>query len=124
MVFPAVGIALASAFPTALHLGSKVSKFYGKHGNTSLGQATQFGLGYGASTNIGYNLSNNFVTGGLRPKYSNSNIATYNLTNRDMPYGYYPSRRRYSSRYSRFGRRRFGRRSYRRYSSYNRYSRY
>ncbi len=120
MVVPGLVIAggslLAGLVPTAMSIGAKTQKFYGKYGNTSLGQASQFGLGYGASTNIGYNLSNNFITPGWSSSLSSSTgNRTYNYS---MPYGNY---RNYGNRYSRYSRySRFGRRS--RYSS--RYSRY
>ena len=48
---------------SVLHLSSKVMKYSAKLPFT---QAAQFGIGYGAATNIGYNLSNTYLTGGLR----------------------------------------------------------
>lgn len=101
MVFPLVGAlalgAIARATPSALHIGSKVSKFYGKYGSTSLGQATQFGIGYGASTNIGYNLSDRYVTSGFQRTNSYNNPQRFQLGT--VPYGQYRS---YGSRYSRY----------------------
>lgn len=93
---------------------------------TSLGQQTVkqaivsssiFGLGYGGLTNVGYNVSNEFVTSSFRrPRQSFNKTQSYNL---QMPgYGRYSQRRyaprytsRYSSRYSR-PRRRYPSRSY------------
>lgn len=116
MVFPLVG-AVVAATPTVMAIGSKVLKHYGKFGRTPIAQAAQFGLGYGASTAIGYNLVPQF---GRR----NTNNVTKLTIGRDMPYGrYYPRRNRYgystryggrySRRYSRYGRRSYyGRRYY------------
>lgn len=112
MVLP-LALAGASLAPFALNVLSKTSKYYSKFAGQPLGQAAQFGLGYGASTAVGYNLVPQFG----KKKFINSNTFSLN----SMPYG-----RRYSSRYrrpsypSRYGRRygsryaRRGRTSYRR----------
>lgn len=98
---------VASAAPTALNISSKVSKFYGKYGNTSLGQATQFGIGYGAATNIGYNVSNQ-LTSGLRPVNTAGKTVQYRLDKEDrMPY--------YRNNYQRQRKIRVWSRRYRRY---------
>jgi len=97
---------LVSLAPTAMNIASKVGKFYGRYGGTPLGQAAQFGLGYGASTAVGYNLIPQFG----RKSYNNSKSSTYDL------YGYRPRS---------YGRRTYGRRYYysrypRRYRTYSR----
>lgn len=103
MPFPLLGLlAGASAFaPTAMNIGSKIMKH--KIGSSFV-QASAFGVGYGAFTNIGYNASNKFLTSGLRNSFKRTGANTYSMF--------------YGSRYSRYGRRP----SYRstRYSRYRR----
>jgi hypothetical protein len=89
----------------------------------SIASTAIFGLGYGALTNVGYNVAN-VGTSGLRSSKSYNKSNTYYL-NSKMPYrrasySRYGSRYpRYPSRYSRYGSRRP---RYRRsYSSYRRY---
>ncbi len=109
-------VAGASFLPAVMNIGSKVVKQYKRVPyRNQLAGASAFGLGYGGATNIGYNLSNTYLTSGFRPtKYFNSRNS-YNL---QMPYGrsYYPRRRNYQ----RYIPRRFNRyqRPYRRYSRY------
>lgn len=110
MVIPIALGAIALATPTLMNIASKVGKFYSRTG--SIGTATSFGLGYGVSTNVGYNLSNSYIT----PSFKRHNAFTqgkqYNFRQK-MPY------RRYSrySRYSRYP----TRRRYSRYTSRRRY---
>lgn len=82
---PIIGSAIAGATPMILNISSKTSKFYGKYGNTSLGQASQFGLGYGLSTNVGYNLSSHYITGQSNRQSSFNRPQNLNLS---MAYGY------------------------------------
>ena len=97
------GLAAARLTPFALAVGHKTSKFYGKYGNTSLGQAAQFGLGYGAATNIGYNLSNTYVTSSIQQRSTVLGVRQVNL---NMPYGQYRRYSRYPRRQSMYRRRR------------------
>lgn len=114
MVAGSILAGASAAIPFLMNVGAKTSKFYGKHGNTSLGQASQFGLGYGISTNIGYNTSNQFITSSWRGSdtkfIKEMNYINYNK----MPYRRFNRYSRYGRRYSRYGRRysRYGRRSY------------
>ncbi len=117
-ILPAI-IAGASALPAVMNIGSKIAVRARRvpYRNQFAG-ASAFGLGYGLSTNVGYNLSNQYLTSGFRPtKYFNSRYP-HNI---QMPYGRsysrYGSRYRSYSRYNRYGRSRYGgyRRRYRRY---------
>lgn len=63
----------------ALSMASKGQKYARKHSSSSIGQAAQFGVGYGAFTNIGYNISNEAVTKHFRKSYNNNYSTTSNL---------------------------------------------
>lgn len=110
-----IGASMASLGPTALSIGSKISKFYGKYGNTNLGQASQFGLGYGALTNIGYNLSNNYVTSGMRQNSQYTNITRLEINNEMYGRGGYNYRYGNSRYNNRYGKIKVWSRKYRRY---------
>lgn len=114
MVLPLLPIIAAGA-PTILAIGTRAAKFAGKYPTAT--QSITFGIGYGASTNVGYNLSNSFITPGFRRK-SSYTPRSYNLS---MPYGsgYYPRRR-----YSRYSRPSYGSRRPRYYRRYSRNRRY
>lgn len=118
MVLPLilVGSILARSAPLALATASRVGKYAKRFSGQPIGMSTQFGLGYGVSTAVGYNLVPQFG----KKKFIKSNTFTLN----GMPYGRsygnrYRARRypRYPSRYSsRFGNRyRYRRPQYRRY---------
>ncbi len=118
MVFQLL-IAGAAALPAIMNIGSKVAKQYKRIPyRNQLAGASAFGLGYGGATNIGYNLSNTYLTSGFRPtKYFNSRNS-YTL---QMPYGrssyrsrnYFPRyNRRYRPRYRRYRRPNYSRRYY------------
>lgn len=68
-------------------------------------QASEFGLGYGIFTNVGYNASNRFVTSGLRNSYNNA------VPMVDMAYGY---RKKFSFTPTRYFNTRVYNRKYRR----------
>lgn len=117
MVLQILGAAALLA-PSLMNIGSKTIKWskrvpYGKQ----FAGAAAFGLGYGAFTNIGYNLSNSYLTSGFRPtKYFNSRNS-YTL---QMPYGRTYSRYSGRSYYPRRRMNRYRRPTYRRYSNYRR----
>ena len=96
MPFPLFGALAfgAGLAPTALQVGSKIGSRYGALQKYPLIKSSQFGLGYGASTVVGYNIV---------PQFGKK---SYNLSGRSttvMPYG--RSYNRYPSRYARYPRR-------------------
>lgn len=103
-------LAGASAFaPTAMNIGSKIGKQLNKSARSKIGgsliQASAFGLGYGAFTNIGYNTSNRFITPGLRSSFKQHNpfkISMSYYPRRTRRYSRYPARRSTYSRYRRY----------------------
>lgn len=102
---------LARVLPSAIAIGTRTAKFANKNKFTRAGTTSAiFGLGYGASTNIGYNAANLGVTSYFRRNQTPS--YTSKFTRSSMPYGRYSSRRSYS-RYPRYS----TRRPYRRYRS-------
>lgn len=119
MVLPFIPI-IAGLTPTILAIGSRTFKYANKNQFTRAGvTSTIFGIGYGASTNIGYNVANTAVTSGLRKKKGFNTSKNFDI---QMPYGrsYYPRRRysRYPARrrsYMPYRPRRTYRRSYRSY---------
>lgn len=106
MVLPLILAGGAFLGPIALKglkFATKKAQYYGHKipYGTAFGQASAFGAGYGAFTNISYNLSDNFLTTGFRPAktYTPKQI---NLQSK-MPYGQYPRKRRvWSTRYRRY----------------------
>lgn len=98
----AIGFLLAGAtlFPSIMAIGSKVIKHSRKipYGS-NIAQASAFGLGYGGATNIGYNLSNNYLTSSFRPERSYT-PKVINLQ-KNMPYGQRKIRV-WSTRYRRY----------------------
>lgn len=117
-MIPAIIAGAAAMAPTIMSIGSKVgkglSKNYGKYGNTPIGQASQFGLGYGAMTNVGYNLSNEGLTKQWRTQYPSGKISSYELNpmyGRNYNNGY----ARYNGYYSNRGKIRVWSKKYRRY---------
>ena len=98
MPFPLFGALAfgAGLAPTALQVGSKIGSRYAALQKYPLIKSSQFGLGYGASTVVGYNIV---------PQFGQK---SYNLSGRStivnkMPYG--RSYSRYPSRYARYPRR-------------------
>ena len=72
----------AGILPTGIAIGSKIGTRYGALNKYPLFKASQFGLGYGASTVVGYNIV---------PQFGRK---SYNLSGRStnvMPYGRYPA---------------------------------
>lgn len=100
MPLPIILAGAAALTPTILNIGAKVGKFYSKTG--SFGTAATFGLGYGGATNVGYNLSNAYITPGFKRGNAFTSGRSYNI---QMPYNR-SYNRRYSPRYSRYPARR------------------
>jgi len=88
MVLPFILAGAAALAPTAMAIGSKVGKYYGKTG--SFGKASTFGLGYGASTAVGYNL----IPQWNRKSYSYNRNPFKLIIGQKMPYPRYPRRSR------------------------------
>lgn len=106
MVIGILAGAIASG-PTLMSIGSKGIKHALKGSNIrkSFLSASAFGAGYGAFTNIGYNLSNSYITPGLR---SQNTFKQTSPTQYMYSYGGYRS-----NRYSRYSRPRYRPRTYR-----------
>ena len=94
MVILNLGLMAAASIPFIMNVGAKTGKFYGKYGGQPLLKAGQFGLGYGASTAIGYNLIPQFGSKSYKTSPSTLNVQS-------MPYGQRKIRV-WSTRYRRY----------------------
>ena len=106
---------IIAAVPSAMAIGSRIGKYASKFPQP-LKQSAQFGLGYGASTAVGYNLIPQFG----KVKRNSNKVTKLTLSN-NMAYGkirvWSRKYRRYIWVYPRnygYGYRRRGYRSYRR----------
>lgn len=104
--------AIIAGAPTAMAIGNKIWKHASKSKlrrmtRDSAIQAGTFGLLYGATTNIGYNVSNEGITKNFRKSYKQTSITNYKMPYYGRSYG--------RSNYSRYGKKRVWSRKYRKY---------
>ena len=71
MVLGAILAGGALAAPFIMNIGAKTAKGYSRTGD--FGRSAIFGVGYGGGTNVGYNLSNTFLT----PHFRRSTTSSY-----------------------------------------------